>query len=89
MSLNPIKNPSNLKGKIAVVTGGGQGIGKALAKELCKYGATVAISDLSKEKAFSAAKDLDNISFKCDVTQEKEIKILVSKVKKIFGNNDA
>ncbi len=88
MSLNNIGNPAKLAGKIAIVTGGGKGIGKALAKTLYEYGATVIVSDLCKKEASTAAKHTGGIGFKCDVTQEKQIKKLVSKVKKKFGTID-
>ena len=85
MPLNRSRKPSKLSGKIAIVTGGGKGIGKALAIALCKYGATVVIADLCKEDASYVARHIDGIGFECDVTQEREIKNLVSKIKKNFG----
>ena len=88
MPLNRNRKPSKLSGKIAIVTGGGKGIGKALAIALCKYGATVVIADLCKEDASSAAKSMGGIGFECDVTQEEKVKKLVSKVKKKFGAID-
>ena len=88
MSLRPTGKPLKLEGKIAIVTGGGKGIGKALAKKLYEYGAKVVIADLCKEEATSAAKHMGGIGFKCDVTQERQIKTLVSKVKKKFGPID-
>ena len=80
MPLNHSRKPSKLSGKIAIVTGGAKGIGKALAIALCKYGATVVIADLCKEDASSAAKSMGGIGFECDVTQEEKVKKLVSKV---------
>tara|TARA_A100001011_G_C14169073_1_gene781638 strand:+ start:50 stop:889 length:840 start_codon:yes stop_codon:yes gene_type:complete len=88
MPLTHIRNPLKLAGKIAIVTGGAKGIGKALATELCKYGATIVIADLSEEDASSTAKHIGGIGFKCDVTQEWEIKKLVFNVKKKLGAID-
>ena len=88
MPLNHSQKPSKLSGKIAVVTGGGNGIGKALAKGLCECGATVIIADLCKENTSYVARDIGGIGFKCDVTQEREIKNLVSKIKNKFGAID-
>ncbi|MEW6515724.1 MAG: 3-oxoacyl-[acyl-carrier-protein] reductase [candidate division FCPU426 bacterium] len=47
-----------LKGKIAWITGGAQGIGLAIAKELAQKGADLAIADVNLEKAEAAAKQL-------------------------------
>ena len=88
MPLNHSEKPSKLAGKIAVVTGGGNGIGKALAKGLCECGATVVIADLCKEDASYVARHIGGIGFKCDVTQEMEIKNLVSNIRNKFGTID-
>ena len=63
MSLNDFRKHPKLAGKIAIVTGGGKGIGKALAKALYEYGATVAVADLCKTEASRAAKNIGGIGF--------------------------
>ena len=88
MSLNPKSFKSTFRGKTAVITGGGQGIGKALAQELGKCGAKVAIADLSLENALFVAKTIGGLGFQCDVTQEQQIESLVSKVQKYWGTID-
>ena len=88
MPLNHLSIASSLSGKTAIVTGGSSGIGKAIARELYKYGAKVAIADLCREKASLTAKNIGGIGLKCDVTKEKEIQTLVSTVKKRFGTVD-
>jgi NAD(P)-dependent dehydrogenase (short-subunit alcohol dehydrogenase family) len=52
----------NLQGRSAVVTGGGQGLGKAIARRLAEAGAYVLIGDVNKELALAAAEDLDKAS---------------------------
>ena len=49
------KQPRSLGGKVAVITGGGRGIGKALGQALAREGARVAIGDLDTAAAEGAA----------------------------------
>lgn len=67
------------KGQVAVVTGGGDGMGKAIAKRLASEGARVAIFDANPdamEKAqIELRKDgLGALSVKCDVTHEESVR---------------
>jgi meso-butanediol dehydrogenase / (S,S)-butanediol dehydrogenase / diacetyl reductase len=50
---------SRLQGKVAIVTGGAQGIGEAIASRLAQEGAKVAIADLNGAKAKSVADELN------------------------------
>jgi NAD(P)-dependent dehydrogenase (short-subunit alcohol dehydrogenase family) len=67
-----------LKGKIAIVTGGGQGIGRHAAKTLAEAGATIVIADINKETAEATAAELGAISeahaVALDVRSEDEVK---------------
>lgn len=58
-------NPS---GQVAVVTGGGSGLGEATARALAAKGAKVAIFDVGIDKAEKVAADLGGIAVKCDVS---------------------
>ncbi|MEY2683887.1 MAG: hypothetical protein RJA09_1031, partial [Pseudomonadota bacterium] len=49
--------PQVLLGKTALVTGGGQGIGRAIAKGLAKAGAKVIVTDLTEDNAKSVAQE--------------------------------
>jgi 3-oxoacyl-[acyl-carrier protein] reductase len=54
----------HLKGKTALVTGGAQGIGRAIAVALAKAGADVAVSDVNLEKAGEAAAEISALGVK-------------------------
>ena len=65
-----------MEGKVAVVTGAGQGIGTAIAKRLFQEGAKVAIIDISKEKAEEATAGISSDKVKgyyCDVADRKSV----------------
>jgi len=59
VSAHSITELISLAGRVAVVTGGGRGLGKAIAQRLAEAGADVLIGDLDETLADSAAQDLD------------------------------
>jgi len=79
---------SNLKNRVAVVTGGNSGIGYASARELKEKGATVIITGRSLEKIEKAANELEVKGIVSDVTNLPQIDNLVNEVKTEFGNVD-
>jgi NAD(P)-dependent dehydrogenase (short-subunit alcohol dehydrogenase family) len=67
-----------LDGKVAIVTGAGQGLGQAVAEAYGAEGATVVVSDINAEAAESVASGIDGASaVACDVTDEGQVKALV------------
>ncbi|MBI5468538.1 MAG: 3-oxoacyl-[acyl-carrier-protein] reductase [Deltaproteobacteria bacterium] len=76
-----------LSSRVAIVTGGGQGIGKAIALKLASYGADVAVADVNLEKAEEVAKEIRNMgrramALKVDVVSVKETEEMAEKVYK-------
>ncbi|KFB09018.1 pyridoxal 4-dehydrogenase, SDR-type [Nitratireductor basaltis] len=66
---------TSLEGRKAVVTGGAQGIGKAIAKALADAGAKVVISDINGEGAKAAAAEIGNSAtgVSCDATNVAQV----------------
>ncbi len=74
-----------LSGKVALVTGAGQGIGKAIALKLASYGADVAVVDVNLEKAGETAAEIKSmgrksLALKVDVVSAKETEEMAEKV---------
>ena len=82
-----------LKGKVAVVTGGGRGIGRAIATRLAVAGADLIVADIDGVQAEKTAEELSkqyqkSISIQLDVTQEKSADALVRIALEEFGKVD-
>lgn len=78
----------NLKGKIAVITGGNSGIGYATAKKLKENGAHIIITGRRKEAIEKAADELNATAMIADQSKLNDIENLVSQVKQQFGKVD-
>jgi NADP-dependent 3-hydroxy acid dehydrogenase YdfG len=80
---------AKLTGKIALVTGGGSGIGAASAQLLLQEGAKVAIAGRDQKKLDDVAKSLGNVlAVSCDVADKKQVAALVQRVTEKLGPID-
>jgi meso-butanediol dehydrogenase/(S,S)-butanediol dehydrogenase/diacetyl reductase len=84
---------SRLEGKVAIVTGGAQGIGEAIASRLVQDGAKVVVADLNGEKAKSVADELNQsnanaIGISVDVANRAQVQAAVQETVKSFGRLD-
>jgi len=75
----------NLSRRVAIVTGGGQGIGKSIALKLASYGADVAVIDVNFENATETALEIQamgrkTMALKVDVTDAKQTKEMATEV---------
>jgi NAD(P)-dependent dehydrogenase (short-subunit alcohol dehydrogenase family) len=83
----------DLKGKVAVITGAGQGMGRTHALVLSRAGAKVVISDVSVDKCQLVADEVkkqrgESLVVRCDVSKKSDIDNLVSETIKKFGKID-
>ncbi len=78
----------DIKGSVAVITGGASGLGEATARAMVEKGGRVAILDLDRERGERLSAELRDAAIFCpgDVTQEKEMDAVVEKVKEAFGS---
>jgi 3-oxoacyl-[acyl-carrier protein] reductase len=82
-----------LQGKVAVVTGGAQGIGRAIALGMGREGAKVVIADLQADKAKSVAAELqalgtEALAIEVNVASESSVKQLANETFSRFGRVD-
>ena len=83
-------NEKSLARQVAVITGGGSGIGAATAKAMAKEGAEIAILDRDEDAARAAAKKIGGkaLAIACDVTDPASVKAAFDKVVSKFGGVD-
>jgi NAD(P)-dependent dehydrogenase (short-subunit alcohol dehydrogenase family) len=81
------------KGKVALITGAGQGVGREIARVLAAEGASVVVNDFYKERAEAVASEISKtgaraLGIQCDVTDRDQVKTMMSKAVEAFGPVD-
>lgn len=85
---------TELKGKTAIITGGGTGIGAGIAKALAAEGINVVIAARRVEKLAATEKEINDqgagnaLSVKTDVTSRKDVEALIERAEKAYGQVD-
>lgn len=79
-----------LKDKVAIVTGAGSGLGKAIAETYAREGARVAVVDVNGEAAEQVARGIGSAAsaIRCDVTKADDIRAAVKTTVDAFGRVD-
>lgn len=87
------KKKKELEGRVAIVTGAGRGIGRAIALKLAEAGATVAVVDLEVGRAAQTARAIGRkkakaLALEVEVSDERSVSAMVEAVGKAFGRID-
>lgn len=82
-----------VRDRVALITGAGQGIGRAIAGRLAAHGAQVVVNDVDGEKAEKAAAEISAhggrvLAFRADVTEVGEVASMFQSIKEQFGRLD-
>lgn len=77
-----------LQGRVAVITGGGSGIGLASVRRLAREGARVVVADVDVDAGKAAAEEVDGLFVRTDVTDAEHVEALFQSAVDTYGSLD-
>jgi NAD(P)-dependent dehydrogenase (short-subunit alcohol dehydrogenase family) len=77
-----------LDGRVAVVTGGAQGLGRVYAERLIAEGASVAIADVNGRQAETTAQEIGALALQTDVANRGSVQAMIDCVQQTYGRID-
>lgn len=88
-----VKELFDLTGKVAIVTGGGRGLGEQIAKGFAEAGANVVLCSRNENACKEVSEELksigvESLAIKCDVTNPEDVQNVVNQTKEKFGRID-
>ena len=91
--MNRVGNILDIEGKVSVVTGAGQGVGRQIAIHLASYGSMVVVNDFYLDRAREVVKDIESfggsaLPLQADVSSFDEVGAMMDATKREFGSID-
>jgi 3-oxoacyl-[acyl-carrier protein] reductase len=83
-----VPNDGELQGQVALVTGGGRGIGRNVALELASAGMKVAVSARTAAEIEETAAEIDGLAIQCDVSDRDSVERMVAETEEKLGPLD-
>ncbi|CAN5431110.1 3-oxoacyl-[acyl-carrier-protein] reductase [soil metagenome] len=92
-NIKPVQELLNLKGKVAIVTGGAKGIGYGISYRLAEAGAKVLVADVDEASVQKATQELVSMGWSAeaciaDVSSDDDVKRMFATTQEIFGTID-
>ena len=81
-------SPRELEGQVALVTGGGRGIGRLIARELADAGMRVAVAARSPGQVEETAQEIGGLAMTADVSKQEDVEEMVATVERELGPID-
>jgi NAD(P)-dependent dehydrogenase (short-subunit alcohol dehydrogenase family) len=86
--LRGMNSTRELEGQVALVTGGGRGIGRSIARELADAGMRVAVAARSSGEVEETAREIGGLAVTADVSDPEQVEAMVARVERELGPID-